>query len=53
MKEIYCKPLIKVESIECEDLMDTPLSIPISSNEEYLIMDENEVLVNKHSVWEE
>ena len=53
MKQIYYKPLIKIKLIECSELMDTPLSIPISSNEENLIIDENEVLVNKHSVWDE
>ena len=53
MKKVYCKPTIQVQSIESENLMENPMSIPVYTNEDELIEDGSEILVNKHSVWEE
>ena len=53
MKRIYIIPTIRIQKIESEDIMENPMSIPIYSNEDELIEDGSEILVNKHSVWEE
>ncbi len=45
--------MIQVQSIESENLMENPMSIPVYTNEDELIEDGSEILVNKHSVWEE
>lgn len=53
MKKIYYKPTVQIRSIDSEDLMENPISIPIYTNEDELIEDGSEILVNKHSVWDE
>ena len=52
MKKTYLKPLICVQTIDTDcDFMD--MSLPMFENEDSKITDSSEILVNKHSIWEE
>jgi len=53
MKKIYCMPMIQIKSIESEDVMENPMSIPVYTNDDELIEDGSEILVNNHSIWDE
>ena len=51
MRKVYCKPRIQIQSIDSENLMDNPTSIPMFSDE--TIIDDSEILINRHSIWDD
>jgi queuine/archaeosine tRNA-ribosyltransferase len=54
MKKIYVIPTIRIQEIDTQDgILETPMSIPVYTNEDELIEDSSEILVNTHSIWDE
>jgi hypothetical protein len=52
MKKNYLKPLIGIQTIDTYcDIMD--MSLAMFSDEKDKIVDSSEILVNKHSVWDD
>lgn len=48
----YIKPKIQIQNIETDNILESSIKVYNDENDEY-INDGSEILINKHSVWDE